>query len=80
LTKAHRRHIYQILANQAGLSHAVVTVLYGIIQIVVAILAWVVMREGLILLLSLMIFLSSIFFLGGMYIRRRWELNESYSG
>ncbi|MBA7693769.1 putative undecaprenyl-phosphate N-acetylglucosaminyl 1-phosphate transferase [subsurface metagenome] len=79
-TKAHRRHIYQILVNQAGLSHAVVTVFYGFIQIVVAILAWLAMREGLILLLSLLIFLSGIFFLGGMYIRRRWEVNESYSG
>lgn len=80
LTKAHRRHIYQILVNQAGLSHAVVTVFYGFIQIVVAILAWMVMREGLILLVSLLIFLSGLFFFGGMYIRRRWEVNESYSG
>jgi len=79
LTKAHRRHIYQILVNQAGLSHTIVTVFYGFIQIVVAILAWLAMREGLILLLSLLIFLSGIFFLGGMYIRRRWEINESYS-
>jgi len=74
LTKAHRRHIYQILVNQAALSHAVVTVLYGFIQIVVAVLAWMAMREGLILLVGLLIFLSGLFFLGGMYIRRRWEV------
>ena len=80
LTKAHRRHIYQILVNQAGLSHAVVTVFYGFIQIVVAILAWMAMREGLILLVCFLIFLSGLFFFGGMYIRRRWEVNESYSG
>ena len=80
LTKAHRRHVYQILVNQAGLSHAVVTVFYGFIQIVVAILAWMAMREDLILLVCLLIFLSSLFFFGGMYIRRRWEVNESYSG
>ncbi len=80
LTKAHRRHIYQILANQAGLSHAVVTVIYGIIQTVVAVLAWIAMRERLIFLLSLLIFFFFIFFLGGVYIRRRWEANESYSG
>jgi len=80
LTKAHRRHIYQILVNQAGLSHAVVTVFYGFIQIVVTILAWMAMREGLILLVCFLIFLSGLFFFGGMYIRRRWEVNESYSG
>ena len=80
LTKPHRRHIYQILANQAGLSHATVTVLYGIIQIVVVILAWMAMREDLILLVCLLIFLFGLFSFGGMYIRRRWEVNESYSG
>lgn len=76
LTKAHRRHIYQILVNQADLSHAVVTVFYGFIQIVVAILAWLAMREGLLLLLvGLLFFFSGLFFFGGMYIRRRWEVN-----
>ncbi|MGB8951819.1 MAG: hypothetical protein WCC06_04040 [Candidatus Aminicenantales bacterium] len=73
LTKAHRRHIYQILVNQADLSHAIVTLLYGFIQIVVAILAWIAMREGLLLLVGLLISLSGLFFFGGMYIRRRWE-------
>ena len=80
LTKAHRRHIYQILVNQAGLSHAIVTVFYGFIQIVVCILAWMAMREGLILLVGLLIFLSGLFFLGGVCIRRRWERGELYSG
>jgi Fuc2NAc and GlcNAc transferase len=80
LTKAHRRHIYQILANQAGFSHARVTLIYGIIQIAVAILAWMAMREGLLLLVGLLFFFSGLFFFGGMYIRRRWEGNESYSG
>jgi Fuc2NAc and GlcNAc transferase len=77
LTKAHRRHIYQILVNQAGLSHAIVTVFYGFIQIIVAILAWMMMREGLLLLIGLLIFLSGLFFFGGIYIRRRWE-GKSY--
>jgi Fuc2NAc and GlcNAc transferase len=80
LTKAHRRHIYQILVNQVGLSHTVVTVFYGFIQIVVAILAWLAMKEGLILLVGILMFLSGLFFLGGMYIRRRWEIGELYSG
>lgn len=74
LTKAHRRHIYQILVNQGGHSHAIVTVFYGLIQILVAFLAWMAMREGLILLVGIFMFLSGLFFLGGMYIRRRWEV------
>ena len=80
LTKAHRRHIYQILVNEAGLSHVIVTLFYGFIQIVVAILAWLAMRKGLIFVVSLLIILSGIFFLGGYYIRRHWEVKGSYSG
>jgi Fuc2NAc and GlcNAc transferase len=76
LTKAHRRHIYQILVNQAALSHAVVTVLYGFIQIVVAVSAWMVMRESLLLLVALLIFLSGLFFFGANYVRRRWEVKK----
>ena len=79
LTKAHRRHIYQILVNQAGLSHAVTTVFYAFIQIVVAILAWLAMRESLLLLVGLLIFLSGLFFFGGMYVRRRWEVNAPHA-
>jgi Fuc2NAc and GlcNAc transferase len=79
LTKAHRRHIYQILVNQAGLSHAAVAVFFGFLQIVVAILVWLAMREGLLLLVGLLIFFSGLFFFGGMYIRRRWEVNAPHA-
>jgi len=50
LTKAHRRHIYQILANQAGFSHTFVTLAYGFIQIVIVILAWFAAKEDLVVL------------------------------
>lgn len=73
LTKPHRRHIYQILANQAQLSHTIVTIFYGFLQIIVAVLAWLVMRKGMIMLMGLLAFFSGLFFLMGMYIRRRWE-------
>jgi Fuc2NAc and GlcNAc transferase len=76
LTKAHRRHIYQILVNQAGIPHAIVTVFYGFIQILVAFLAWMAMGGGLLLLVGLLIFLSCLFFLGGHYVRRRWEVKK----
>jgi Fuc2NAc and GlcNAc transferase len=78
LTKAHRRHIYQILANQAGLRHEIVTIIYGFIQIVVAMLAWMAMSKGLFVLIGLLVFLAVLFFLGGMHIRRRWEARIAY--
>lgn len=73
LTNAHRRHIYQILVNQAGLSHAIVTSIYGFVQIMVAVLTWIVMREGLFAVAILLMVFSGLFFLGGWHIRQRWE-------
>jgi UDP-N-acetylmuramyl pentapeptide phosphotransferase/UDP-N-acetylglucosamine-1-phosphate transferase len=76
LTNAHRRHIYQILVNQAGLSHGIVTAIYGFIQIMVAILAWIVMRVGFLAVVGLLIGFFVLFFFGGMHIRQRWEGNK----
>ena len=73
LTKAHRRHIYQILVNHAGFSHKFVTLAYNVIQIVVVVLSWVVMKEGFLYLISLLALLSAIFFFSSIYIRQRWE-------
>jgi Fuc2NAc and GlcNAc transferase len=75
LTQAHRRHIYQILVNQAGLSHAVVTMCYGIIQILVAVSVWMMMRKGFLAVAVLLVVLSVLFFFGAMRIRRSFKGN-----
>ena len=73
LTNAHRRHIYQILANQAGFSHLRVTIIYGAIQIIIIFLVWSLKEKSTIYLISLLAVLSTIFFIIGLHIRRRWE-------
>lgn len=73
LTRAHRRHIYQILANQAGFSHTKVTIIYGAIQILVISLAWGVKGRGIVYSISMLTILSTIYFFIGLRIRRRWE-------
>jgi UDP-N-acetylmuramyl pentapeptide phosphotransferase/UDP-N-acetylglucosamine-1-phosphate transferase len=35
ILEAHRMHLYQILANEAGLSHKSVTLLYGMLQLLI---------------------------------------------
>jgi len=72
-TRAHRRHIYQILANQAGIPHGTVTAIYGLIQIVVASAAWLAMKEGLPFLIGFMFCLAVLLLLAGMRVRRCWE-------
>lgn len=77
ITLAHRRHIYQILANQAGLSHACVTLIYGIFQITVIFLIWFARKEGLFYLISFPLALSALYFWWSIRIRRRWEIRRS---
>ena len=36
LTRPHRRHVYQILVNQMGIPHWRISLLYGTVQLVVA--------------------------------------------
>jgi Fuc2NAc and GlcNAc transferase len=36
LSQAHRRHLYQIMANELGLPHYAVTLLYGGVQAIVS--------------------------------------------
>jgi len=79
LTKAHRRHIYQLLANQAGFSHSFVTIIYGFFQIIIALLAWMVSKEGIFWLVALLFFFFIIFFFFGFHIRNRWETEKKFS-
>lgn len=46
LLRPHRLHLYQILANEAGVPHWKVSLAYGIIQTVVAVLAAFLARRG----------------------------------
>jgi Fuc2NAc and GlcNAc transferase len=73
LTEAHRRHLYQVLANQAGLSHKKITFIYGAIQILIIILAWILKEKEIIYLISLLTVLSVICSIIGFRVRHRWE-------
>lgn len=73
LTNAHRRHLYQILANQAGFSHTKVTIIYGAMQILVISIAWGAKEKGTAYLFGLLAVLSAIYFVIGLQIRRKWE-------
>jgi Fuc2NAc and GlcNAc transferase len=37
LTQSHRRHLYQLLANEAGIAHWKVTLIYGAVQLAVGV-------------------------------------------
>ena len=78
ITDPHCRHIYQILVKKTGLSHGTTTVIYGFLQIFVAISVWMLMRAGIIAVISFLAGFSGLFFLGATHIRRRWEAEKHF--
>lgn len=58
LTEAHRKHVYQLLANEFGIDHWKVSLLYGVVQFVIGCVVFVIRRNGIV---SVLIFLSVCF-------------------
>jgi Fuc2NAc and GlcNAc transferase len=60
LLKAHRRHFYQLLTNEMGITHWKVLVWYGVYQLIVGLAVLLVRSFGVLD----MIILLCIFFVG----------------
>jgi Fuc2NAc and GlcNAc transferase len=54
LTKPHRRHYYQLLANEKGIAHWKVSVGYGVFQLAVGISVLMVRGHGLVAVLAVL--------------------------
>jgi UDP-N-acetylmuramyl pentapeptide phosphotransferase/UDP-N-acetylglucosamine-1-phosphate transferase len=69
ILKGHRKHLYQFMANEAGMQHLSVSVIYGVLQLGISL--WVVTSDvtwgnGM-LLLSLM---------GAVYVGAKWYIMQ----
>ena len=73
LLKPHRRHVYQLLANEMGIDHWKVSVGYGVLQLVVGIGALVLRGYGTVVLVGYL----GAWFVGfccfGYWVRKRTE-------
>ncbi len=59
--EAHRSHLYQLMANQSGMPHLVVSSIYGIVQLVVNVLIIISIRQDFSpLLIFSLVFLSLV--------------------
>ena len=54
LTTPHRKHLYQILANQKGIGHWKISVAYGVLQLSIGISVLLMKSHGIILVLSIL--------------------------
>jgi UDP-N-acetylmuramyl pentapeptide phosphotransferase/UDP-N-acetylglucosamine-1-phosphate transferase len=72
LSRAHRRHIYQLLVNQGKRSHSSVTLAYAILQAIIIAFAMMIRNKTLMLLCYLVLIFTLSFFIGQL-IRRKFE-------
>ena len=70
LLKAHRKHVYQLLANEKGISHWKVSVGYGALQFLVGLSVLLVKPLGLMHVILFLAFWFSVFFLFSAFIRK----------
>lgn len=77
LVEAHRRHLYQLLVNEYSRPHWEVAVLYGAMQLCVALSIIAVRPYGLLPVLSLLAVYFIVFSFISFYVRRRLTTKQS---
>ena len=76
LTNAHRRHLYQVLANEYGISHWKISTGYGLFQLLIGISILLVKNMGVVTVVSVLS-LSGCFFALCSFIFRIKKRNRT---
>jgi Fuc2NAc and GlcNAc transferase len=69
LFNPHRRHLYQLLANELGLEHWKISAGYGILQIIVGLGALFARPFGILFVITPMVIFLGIFVLANYFVR-----------
>lgn len=73
ITRPHRRHLYQLLANESCLAHWKVTLIYSVFQLTVGIVVLIISPFGVWPVLLFLIFCFTGFALVSMRVRKQLE-------
>ncbi len=68
---AHRKHIYQLLANEVGISHWKISMAYGLLQAVIGLSIIMIKPMGLYFILLAYLVYSLIFVLFSISVRKK---------
>jgi Fuc2NAc and GlcNAc transferase len=71
LLKPHRRHLYQLLANDYGIPHWKISTGYGVSQLVVGLTVMLVKPHGILVVLSLLVAYFVAFVFGSFSVRKK---------
>ena len=79
LGQAHRKHAYQLMANELGMSHVVVSLLYMAIQLVVS-LGFIYLCPNTVLAHWIYLVVAGLVLAGGyiLFMRKYYYLHEQY--
>ncbi|OPX33512.1 MAG: hypothetical protein B1H11_12520 [Desulfobacteraceae bacterium 4484_190.1] len=73
LTRPHRRHLYQVLANEGGIPHWKVSVGYGVCQAVAGVCVWKVSGYGTFWIITALAVFLGIFIIVNRKVKTRFE-------
>ena len=73
LTVAHRRHVYQLLANEKGIAHWKVSMGYGVVQLMVGLSILFLYSTGIVAVASLLVLFFAALVFVSFYVRTRIE-------
>ncbi|WP_343610256.1 glycosyltransferase family 4 protein [Chryseobacterium oranimense] len=71
--EAHRRHLYQLFANEKKISHLIISSVYAIVQLLINI--FLIHSQFPLWAIILIIFIPT----GGMYLGLKWNLKKEYN-
>lgn len=71
--EAHRRHLYQLFANEKKVSHLIISSVYAILQLIINI--FLIHTQFPIWAIILIIFIPT----GGIYLALKWSLKKEYN-
>ncbi|MCI3936836.1 glycosyltransferase family 4 protein [Chryseobacterium aahli] len=71
--EAHRRHLYQLFANEKKVSHLIISSVYAVLQVLINI--FLINSQLPIWALILVIFIP----IGGVYLALKWSLKKQYN-
>jgi UDP-N-acetylmuramyl pentapeptide phosphotransferase/UDP-N-acetylglucosamine-1-phosphate transferase len=73
LLQAHRRHVYQLLANEGGIAHWKVSIGFGLLQLFVGMSILMLRNLGGAAVLCLLLIYSVLWVYGSLLVRRKYE-------
>lgn len=71
LTQSHRKHLYQILANEMGISHWKISVVYALFQFIIGGSVLLMRPRGFFFVLGLLLFDFALFIVLNIFLRGR---------